>query len=143
MDNIITFVPKKVEEQLSLEERISKCFHASISFDSEHEKSCIYCIVNKATSEMIFDILAKDMTQTAKNKKIVLCTFDLKQVLHNVLQRINEVEYKISTEQTTEEARTNRKGPVRLAESRQSEAEERDSELETGITTITPPDFEE
>lgn len=145
-DNVITFTPKKSDTR-STEERIYECFHATIMFDAEHQKKCIYCIHNAATGKMLFDILVKDMSDSAKNKHLTLTVYDLRNTLSNVLKLINDTETAVLKEQyelaEAEEARKKREGSLRLAPGREPEAEKGNSEFTQGISEITPPDFEE
>lgn len=136
-DNIIDIELKKNIQYENLEERIYNCFHASIKFDKEHQKNCIYCLHNNATGNMLFEILAKDMTLAAKQKNLLLTTFDMRQVLANVLMKVNQTEYEME-ESSSEETGEGRERTNRGFESGKQETSQTDSTNEEGITEIIP-----
>ena len=106
-DNLVNFPPKSDIKYDNLEERIYNCFHASISFNLDHQKKCIYCLHNKATGNMLFEIMAKDMMLAAKQKNLQLTTFDCRQSLATALMRINDEEHEMEPT-TKQKARTER-----------------------------------
>ena len=134
-DNIVDISSKKTIEHHNLEERISACFYASIGFDVEHKKNCIYCLHNTATGQMIFDILAKDMTLAAKQKNLFLTTFDMRQCLAAALIKINETEHEVA-ETTSEETRTGRSGEGGGSESGEPEITETGPAVTQGVIEI-------
>jgi hypothetical protein len=137
-DNIIQFNPTtsaKTDLPDSIEERIYQCFHAAISFDDAHQKSCIYCLHNEETGNMLFEILAKDMTLAAKQKNLVLTTFDCKQALATALMRINDTEYEMA-EKTSEETGARGQGQSRGSESGDQTTTEASTTVAEGVIEI-------
>jgi hypothetical protein len=136
-DNVIGMNNDNKTGEISqdVEDRIYDCFHASISFDLTHQKKCIYCMHNNATGQMLFDILARDMTLAAQNKNLILTTFDLRQVIANVLMRVNDAEYEMEKE-FTQETGTQRQGENRESSLGREKTEETSSPVTEGVIEI-------
>jgi hypothetical protein len=136
-DNIIDIPVKKDIKYDKLEERIEACFRATIRFDLDHQRSCIYCLHNEATGDMLFDILAKDMTLASKQKNLLLTTFDCRQALAIALMRINETEYEMA-EKASEETGARGQGESRGSEVGNQTTTETSTAVEEGIREVIP-----
>ena len=138
-NNLIPLIQKVPD--IDVEERITECFLANVTSNEEHQKKCPYCIVNRETGKMIFEILAKDMVNASKNKRLTLTSFDLKQVLTEVLWQINQFEdnaLKNEKLSTTEEGRTDGDGSDSGFTVGVETTSQGESEIEQGIGEIVP-----